>query len=89
MTIADFFSRGHAADLALVFLAVEGVALWVLRGPDGERRFWLVAPFLAAGAALLLALRAALVGAPWWCVAAALALSGVAHAVDLARRLRA
>lgn len=86
--MAEFFSSGHAADLALALIAIEALALGVMRRPGGGRWIAVVWPFLASGAALILALRAALVDAPWWCVAAALAASGVFHAVDLVRRLR-
>lgn len=88
--LAGFFSSGRAADLALLVLAGEAVVLWLRERRTGRGpRLADVAPFLAAGACMLLALRAALVGAPWWWVAAALAGSGVAHGVDIARRLRA
>lgn len=84
--MAWFFASGHAADLAVGFILIEAGVLWRLRDGAGRRRFFRFWPFLAAGACLMLALRAALVGAPWWCVAFALALSGVAHALDVARR---
>jgi hypothetical protein len=74
--------------LALVFLEALGLLGWrVLRGGG-------LAPAdilfnLMAGAALLLALRAALAGAgPAW-IGAALSLALVMHAADLWRRWRA
>jgi hypothetical protein len=83
----DLFESGRVIDLALFVLAAEVIALgWWQRatghGPD-------VVDLLAnaaAGACLLLALRAALTGAGWPWVAAALCASLVAHLVDLARR---
>jgi hypothetical protein len=83
----DLFESGRVIDLALFVLAAEVVALgWrhraTGRGPD-------VIDLLAnaaAGACLLLALRAALTGADWPWVAAALCGSLVAHLADLARR---
>lgn len=87
--MADLFASGRAVDLILGLIALEAVALWLYRRATGRGpRLGEVAPFLIAGAGLLLALRAALVGAPWVWIAGALALSGVAHAVDLARRFR-
>jgi hypothetical protein len=44
--------------------------------------------FLLAGACLMLALRAALVGASWEWVAAPMAGAGVAHLLDLRLRWR-
>lgn len=89
VTIAEFFSTGAVADLLLAIILIEAAALWLFRRRTGRGpRLAEVAPFLAAGAFLVLALRSALVGAPWWCVAAALAASGLAHAVDVARRFR-
>ena len=83
------FASGLVADLVLTLLAAEAAALvWYRRRhgrgvPIGE-----ALAFLAAGACLLLALRAALVGASWAWVAAPLAGAGAAHAVDLALRWR-
>lgn len=85
-----FFASGLAVDLILGLLVLETLALGLYRRRTGRGpRLTDVAPFIAAGACLLLALRSALVGAPWVWIAAALALSGVAHALDLARRFRA
>lgn len=88
--MADFFADGLIADLVLALLAIEAVALWFWRRRSGRGpALGDVAPFLVAGAGLVLALRAALTAAPWPYVAAPLALSGLAHAVDLVRRFRA
>ncbi len=77
------------ADLALALLAVEAAAVWALgRRRPGWPSLSEIAPFLLAGAGLLVALRAALAGWDWRWIGAALAASGVAHAVDLARRFR-
>lgn len=89
MSMAEFFSTGMVADFALAIILIEAAALWLIRRRTGRGpRLPDVAPFLAAGAFLALALRSALTGAPWQWTAAALAASGVAHAVDLARRFR-
>jgi hypothetical protein len=70
------FASGHAADLMLALLVVQGAALvWLWRArrrgvPPGQ-----LLAFLGAGALLALALRAALTGAHWGWVALWVALS--------------
>jgi hypothetical protein len=82
-----FVASGRAVDAILLIVLAEAVAvLWLARSGRGPGAALL--PTLAAGAALLLALRAALTPTPWPAVAAWLAVAGVAHAVDLALRLR-
>jgi hypothetical protein len=83
------FDSGRAADLVLAALAVEALLLWALarfagRGPGLAR----LLPFLLAGAAFALALRAALTGAGWGWVAAPLLAAFLAHAWDIADRWR-
>ena len=85
--MSEWLASGRLVDAILVLMALEcaGIAI-------AGRRFGIalrdVAANLAAGAFLLLALRAALTGAavPWTlaCLAGAL----VAHLVDLASRRR-
>lgn len=74
-------------DLLLALMAAEG--LWLTarrhRGGSSPGNPW---PFLAAGAAMLVALRLALTGAWWGWIALSLALSGIAHVLDLAGRWR-
>lgn len=89
MDVASWFASGRAVDIALVALLVEGIALCVFRartgrGP-GPRA---VLANLAAGACLLLALRAALTGASWQTVAVWLLAALAANLADLAERLR-
>lgn len=85
--MATLFASGRIVDLLFVFIALEVIALEVVR-----RRWRRGIPgldliiSLSAGMALLLALRAALQAAPWQQVAAYLGLSLLAHGVDLARR---
>lgn len=83
----ELFSSGRVVDLALVLMALEVLAIGVLRRSAAAARD--VAAAVIPGALVLLALRAALVGAPWTSVAAWLTASLVAHAYDLRRRLRA
>lgn len=74
-------------DAVIALTVVEGVALALFHRRTGRG----LAPGdfawgLAAGVALMLALRAALAGAGWGPVLGAFALSGVLHAADLRRR---
>lgn len=77
----SLFANGHAVDLVLAVLLAEFLLLWS-RGRSPVDLFWMLLP----AALILLALRAALVGAPWPWIAGALALSFPAHLADLMRR---
>ena len=80
--IESFFGNGHAADLVLVVLALE--AIWLKsRGWGLVKILGLVGPAVF----IVLALRAALVGAGWEWVAVLLALSFPMHLIDLAARM--
>ena len=75
------FDSGHAADIVLAVLLIE--AIW-LRG-----RGWAwadLAGLLGPAALIVLGLRAALVGAPWYLIALPVALSLPLHLFDLRRR---
>ena len=79
---ADFFASGHAADLVLAVLVLESV--WL------KKRGWRLAKIVGlVGPAvfIVLALRAALVGASWEWVATLLALSLPLHLIDLRGRM--
>ena len=77
-----FFASGHAADLVLAVLAIE--AIWLkTRGWRWSRIVGLIGPAVF----IVLALRAALVGAGWEWVAVLLALSLPLHLIDLRTRL--
>lgn len=79
--IENFFTSGHAADLVLAVLLVE--AIWLkTRRWSFARIIGLVGPAVF----IVLALRAALVGAGWEWVAALLALSFPLHLMDLRAR---
>jgi hypothetical protein len=86
--LAELFQDGAIVDLILVVVAVEAVALLLLRrwrkGPAVQD--WL--PNLLSGAALLVALRLSMTQATWIWVAAALAFSLIAHVSDLAKRFQ-
>lgn len=87
--MSELFASGRVVDAILALIVVEAVLLAFLH----RRRGVGVPPadllgYLASGAALLLALRSALVGAPWISTAFWLAAALVAHLVDLARRWR-
>ena len=75
-----WFVSGRIVDALLVLVLLEAVLF--LRAGRGRT----LIPNLAAGACLLLALRAALTGAPVALLGLWLALAGVAHALDVAGR---
>ncbi|WP_200935797.1 hypothetical protein [Methylobacterium sp. Leaf117] len=80
-------ASGHLLDAILLLVAIEALALilWSRR----VRGTWPVALLfnLGSGAALMLALRAALTGAAWPAIAGGLAVSGLAHGAEMALRL--
>ncbi len=78
-------ARIVAAILALVAVEALALALWRRRAGAGPRAVEIL-PNLLAGACLLLALRAALLDAPWVWIAAPLAASLLAHLADLRHR---
>jgi len=87
--LTELIATGRIVDLILVLVVVEAIVLIIVRRRTGYG----VAPLslcanLAAGAFLLLALRAALVNAaPLW-IGASLLGALVAHLADLALRWR-
>lgn len=86
--MSEFVANGSIADVALAVIALEAALLGWFRRGRGAEALLDVGPFLAAGAGLLVALRAALAGSSTTVIVAALAFAGVAHVLDLARRLR-
>lgn len=88
--MADLYASGRIIDVILVLVVVEAVLLWWWRrrarhGPS----FADLAPTLASGALLLLALRATIAGLWWGWTALALSLALLTHLLDLYRRFRA
>src|SRR6476659_9834869 len=85
--LSDLFASGRIALLVLGVMLVEGVVLLALARRSGAVRLFPIAANLASGACLVLALRAALVDAPWTLTALWLGLSFAAHAADLVSRV--
>ncbi|MGU3665867.1 hypothetical protein ACLBX9_16935 [Methylobacterium sp. A49B] len=82
------FASGRIVDVILLLVAGEALVLAWLGRRGGPPLPSLLAN-LASGAALMLALRAALVGAGWTAVAGWMLAGLVAHLVDLVLRFRA
>ncbi|PZO50758.1 MAG: hypothetical protein DCF16_12520 [Alphaproteobacteria bacterium] len=82
----DFVLSGRAVDVVLLVIAFEFVVLVSLAREQRTRAAvtWFFA--LMPGVMLLLALRAALVGAGWPWVALLIAASFPFHLIDLMRR---
>ncbi|MCJ2034265.1 hypothetical protein [Methylobacterium sp. J-068] len=83
--MAGLFASGRIIDAILVLVALEALVLILWRRRDG-----LPLPLvcnLTSGAALMLALRAALTGADWTAIAGCLAVSGLAHGMEMTLRL--
>lgn len=87
--LAAAFGSGRIVDGITALIVAEALCLLIWHctrgGGPAPAKFL---PNLAAGLALVLALRAALTHASWPWIALALAASGVAHAIDLRMRLR-
>ncbi len=77
--MAWLFASGHAADLILGVLLIEGAWLRLARGWSWAAILGLLGP----AALIVLGLRAALVGAAWWWIALPLAASLPLHLMDL------
>lgn len=87
--MSAFFASGRVVDLVLALVALEAALLgWHWRRSGRGVPIAEALAFLLSGACLMLALRAALVGASWEWVAAPLAGAGVAHLADLGLRWR-
>jgi hypothetical protein len=80
--VKQLFASGHAVDIVLAVLALEGLILVARKRNMAE-----VCLMLFPAALILLGLRAALVGAPWPMIAIPLALSFPVHLADLRLRL--
>jgi hypothetical protein len=81
LTVAAFFTSGHAVDLVLAFMAIEAIILIAMK-----RRALTVVLTILPGAVMMLALRAALTGVGWQWVAIWLTVSLPLHLADLRHR---
>jgi hypothetical protein len=81
--MAWLFASGHAADLILGVLLIEGAWLRLVRSWG----WGMILGLLGPAALIVLGLRAALVGADWWWIALPLAGSLPLHLMDLRDRL--
>ena len=87
--MAELFSSGRIIDLILALVAIEVAALpWLLKRLGSDIRTPDLLPNLAAGIALMLAVKLSLIGAPWHWLAATLGAALIAHLLDLWWRLR-
>ena len=85
--MSALFASGHVVDLILLLVLAEAAALLALHRATGRGPpLAALLPNLAAGACLLLALRAGLRGAAWPVVALCLLGSLLAHLTDLRAR---
>jgi len=87
-TLEAWFASGRIVDIAIMLMLAETGAIWLYRRARGpilavSDLAWNV----AAGASLLLALRAALTGAGWIWIAGFLTAALIAHVGDVRRRL--
>ena len=80
--MAELFRSGHAADIVLLVLLAEGIWLRT-RSMAWSHILGLLGP----AALIVLGLRAALVGAPWYLVSLPVALAFPLHLLDLRHRL--
>jgi hypothetical protein len=76
-----YFTSGHAIDVVLVFMTLEALILIVWKQPPLT-----VALTILPGAAMMLALRAAMTGGSWQIIAVWLTVSLPLHLADLRHR---
>jgi len=87
--LKNLVTQGGIADVILAVVAIEALALAVLRRRLKQGISYASLVFgLLPGALLVLALGAALTDSAWYWVALWLAAAGLAHAADLGIRLR-
>lgn len=84
-----YFTSPHLVDCILAFTVVEAVVLiWLRPRLAAHVRLIAIVVLLLPGVFLMLALRAALDGAAWPWVPAALLAALVAHVADIRERWR-
>jgi hypothetical protein len=82
--VAELFASGRIVDAIVVLMLIECAALISLRKKSGSGLATAaLVTNLAAGASLLMSLRAALIGSPWQIVSLWLVLALLAHLADL------
>lgn len=87
--LCTLLSSEHLADIVLVVMVVEALALsWYLRPTIGTSRTKIILLALLPGCFLVLALRAALVHAAWFWIALALVGALISHLADMRQRLQ-
>jgi hypothetical protein len=87
--MSDAFAGGHVVDAILLLMGVEFALLAMLgRRPGAALAPRAIVWNFIAGGCLLLALRAALVGAAWPWIAGWMLAGGLAHGADLVVRAR-
>ena len=87
--MGEFFANGRVIDLILIMMLIEGALLTLYHRKTGRG----IPPadlagFLLSGLFLMLALRAALVGAWWGWVSLGLTAALITHLADIALRWR-
>jgi hypothetical protein len=83
-----WFVSGRIIDLILAIVLLEAVGLWLWRRVSGRGlSIAEIIGLLLSGVFLILAVRAALTGAPWPLISLLLLLSFAAHLYELWRRL--
>ena len=82
------FASGRIIDLILLLVVVEAAVLAAWPRLRGSMTMVDVAALLAPGVMLMLAVRAALSGAPYTITAAVLAAAFAFHILDVTRRRR-
>jgi steroid 5-alpha reductase family enzyme len=85
--MAALMSSTTMADIVIVVMIVEGLALYAFRSRLRSVGFVDIAGMLGAGLFLVLALRATLTGAGWPWVALCLSAAFAVHLFDMWRRL--
>ncbi|MEL6298653.1 MAG: hypothetical protein AAFQ45_08795 [Pseudomonadota bacterium] len=82
--MAELFATGRIVDLLLLVIAAEAAVLvWLSWRGRLSDHAGAVVSLLLPGIMFLVALRLALVDAPWPAIAGVLALTGIAHAADV------
>ncbi|MFP4520199.1 MAG: hypothetical protein ACLFQ5_12170 [Oceanicaulis sp.] len=84
--LEGLFASGRIIDLILVLVLAEAVLLALVPRLRGRMTTGDIAGLLLPGVLLMLAVRAALTGAPYTMTAAMLAAAFVFHILDVARR---